>query len=101
MSESSSSRRRDQGIDGAPRVARLEERCGERDRCRAGEALVELTGQLDALLGEGERHSDVAGGERRKRALAEIAGERLNVARQARGVDGVVEQLARFGQFAA
>ena len=90
-----------EGIGGAPWIAVLEERGGERHPGRADEALVEPTRQLDALLGGGERHPDVAGGERRKRAIAEIPGERLDVARQSCSLDGVVEQLAGFGQLAA
>ena len=92
---------RDEGIDGALGIAGLEERGGERHPGRADEALIEPAGQLDALLGGGERDLDVAGRERRKGAIAEIAGERLDVARQSCSLDGVVEQLGGFGQLAA
>ena len=82
-------------------IAGLEERGGERHPGCADEALIEPARQLDALLGGGERHLDVAGRERRKRAVAEIPGERLDVARQACSLDGVVEQLGGFGELAA
>jgi hypothetical protein len=94
-------RGRGEGLDGAPWIAGLEQGGGERHPGRAGEALIEPPRQLDALFGGGERDLDVAGRERREGAIAEIAGERLDVARQSCSLDGVVEQLGGFGQVAA
>ena len=92
---------RDEDVDGALGIAVLEQRGGERHPGRADEALVQPLRQLDVLLRGRERDLEVAGGERRERAVDEVPRECLDVARQPCALDGVVEQLARFGQLPA
>ena len=86
--------RSEQRLDGALRLARLQQRRGERlARPVSEEAVVELPPQRHALLREGDRGVHIALGEHRLRLVEQVEREHLVVAGQPSCFDGAVEQL--------
>jgi hypothetical protein len=84
------SRGRDEDVDGPLRFAVFEERGGERYPCCADEARVQPASQVGVLFRCGQRHLQVAGGERCERAVDKVPRQCLDVARQARRLDRIV-----------
>ena len=54
---------------------------------------VEVLVDVDALLRGGERERDVAGRERRERAVEEVPGDTLHVVHQPRGLHATLDHL--------